>query len=193
MDGDRSRREVDPLHLGHHALALGGKSRCKIGKGVLLGGDSPYTAVANYGGDGTFGSSQGSGTVAVTPGITRVKLALGKAVPTGGASITVTATVTDGPATGLLAGSVVFTPASQYHAGGTSVSCTGSASPASANNIQPVVDQVATCVLPAGWMTVPKVAKNNPHPKDGWSISAVYSGNGSFQPSFRTMRGIAQS
>ncbi len=173
-------------------LTGGGKSRCKVDKGGFLAGAAPYTAVAAYSGDTNFAPSSGSTTLAVTPTTTRVKIAL-SAEPTSGASVTVTATVVDGPATSLITGNVVFTPTSAYHLPGVGAICSGSLSPPTANNVQPVVDQVATCVLPAGWMTVPKASKSNPHPSDAWSVSAVYAGNDSFITSYRTKKGIARS
>ena len=92
----------------------------------------------------------------------------------------VTATVSDGPASALIQGNVVCTVSSQFHAGGVSAQCTGPLSPPSWNSVQLLVSGVATCDLPAGWMTLPKVNKSTPNPSDGWSVSAVYNGNFQF-------------
>lgn len=173
-------------------FSKGGKSRCKIDKGILLAGFTPFTATASYSGDANFAASSGSGTLDVTPTSTRVKIAL-NATPTSGAATTVTVTVVDGPATSLLAGNVVFAINSQYHSPGVSTTCTGSLSPPSANNVVALSGQTAVCQLPAGWMIVPKVTVFNPRPYDGWSISAVYNGNDSFTTSFRSVKGTARS
>ena len=169
------------------ALTGGGKSRCKVDKGVLLAGSAPYTVVASYGGStsGTFAAGSGTTTLDMVPTSTRVKLAL-DVVPTSGAATNVTATVVDGPATTLLTGQVVFTVASAYHAAGIKVACTGS-------NTQDLTGQTATCALPAGWMTVPRPTVFNPKPQDAWSVSAVYVGNTSFTLSSATKKGIAKS
>jgi hypothetical protein len=172
-------------------LTPSGKSLCKIATGNLLAGSGPYTAAASYPGDATFGPSSGSGSVSVTSGTTRVKLAL-SATPTGGAAITVTATVAAGPGTPLVQGNVVFTISSQYHAPGVTARCSGTLTPASLNNVKPLSAQVATCDLPAGWMVLPKASSSNPKPSDGWSVSGVYNGNGSFTTSFATKKGTAK-
>jgi hypothetical protein len=173
-------------------LTGNGKSKCKIGQGVLLGASAPFTAVADYSGDANFAPVTASTSVAVTQGKTHVVLAF-SAVPSDGAATTVTATVIDGPATSLLYGNVVFTASSQFHTAGVSVRCTGSLMPPSLNNVQPLVAGVATCNLPAGWMVLPKVTKGNPKPSDAWSVSAVYNGNSSFMTSFRLKRATAKS
>jgi hypothetical protein len=173
-------------------LSTGGKSHCKIAKGVLLAGSAPFTAAVDYSGDATFAPTSASTSVDATAGTTRVVVAL-SAVPTGGAATTVTATVTDGPATALLSGNVVFTISSQFHAAGVSVRCTGTQTPVSLNNVKPVTAGVATCDLPAGWMTLPKVSKSTPKPSDGWSVTAVYNGNASFTTSFKIKKGTAKS
>ena len=159
---------------------------------MLLGASAPFTAVADYSGDANFAPSNASTSVDVTQGKTRTLLAL-SAVPTGGAATTLTVTVTDGPATALLQGNVVFTVSSQFHAPGVSVRCAGSLSPVSLNNVQPLVAGVATCNLPAGWMTLPKLSKSTPKPSDGWSVTAVYTGNSSFMTSFKLKRGTAKT
>ena len=178
------------------ALSGGGKSRCHILKGSLLGAASVYTATATYSGDAAFATSTGSTTLEVTPGITRVKIDI-SAVPTSGAATTFTATVSDGPATPLVAGTVVFTVNSQYHAPGTplnsgAIRCSGTALPVASNNTKTLVAQVATCSVPAGWMTVPNATKANPKPQDGWSVVATYNGNSSFFSSSASKRGTAK-
>jgi hypothetical protein len=147
---------------------------------------------AAYSGDANFAPSNASSSIAVTEAKTRVLLAL-SAVPTGGSATTLTATVSDGPATPLIAGNVVFTISSQFHAAGVPVRCAGSLTPVALNNVQPVVGGVATCDLPAGWMTLPKVSKSTPKPSDAWSVTAVYNGNASFATSFKLKKGTAKS
>jgi hypothetical protein len=171
-------------------LTRGGKSRCKIDKGVLLAGVTPFTATASYSGDANFAAGSGSGTLNVSPTSTRVKIAL-SAIPTGGAATTVTVTVVDGPATSLLGGNVVFSISSQTHAPGVSTRCIGSAPPP-ANNVVTLSGQTAVCELPAGWMIIPKMTVFNPRPSNGWSISAVYNGNESFTTSFAVKKGTAR-
>jgi hypothetical protein len=173
-------------------LNSGGKSKCQIGNGVLLGASAPFTVAVAYSGDANFAPANASTSIDVTQGKTRTLLVL-SAVPTGGAATTLTATVSDGPATAAISGNVVFTVSSQFHAAGVSVRCAGSLSPASLNNVQPVVSGVATCDLPAGWMTLPKLSKGTPKPSDGWSVTAVYNGNASFMTSFRLKKGTAKS
>ena len=179
------------------ALTGGGKSRCQIEKGNLLGAASLYTATATYLGDAAFATSTGSTTLEVTEGITRLKIDI-SAVPTSGAATTFTATVVDGPATPLVAGKVVFTVNSQYHAPGTplnsggAIRCTGAALPAASNNTKTLVAQVASCSVPAGWMTVPNATKANPKPQDGWSVVATYNGNSSFSSSSSSKHGNAK-
>jgi len=179
------------------ALTGGGKSRCQIEKGTLLGAASVYTATATYSGDAAFATSTGSTTLEVTPGITRVMIEM-SAVPSSGAATTITATVSDGPATPLVAGTVVFTVNSQFHAPGTplnsggAIRCTGTALPAASNNTKTLVAQVATCSVPAGWMTVPNATKTNPKPQDAWSVTATYNGNASFSSSSSSKKGTAK-
>ena len=174
-------------------LTHGGKSRCTVGKGSLLGGASPYTAVASYSGDATFGPSSGSAGIDVTMAPTRVKISL-DATPTGGAATTATATIVGGPASALLSGTVVFTISSGYHSPGVLTMCTGpAANPKDpSNNVKAVTGGVAVCTLPAGWMIIPKATVFNPKPSDSWSISAVYNGNTSFSTSFSTKKGTAK-
>ena len=173
-------------------LSSGGKAKCQIAKGFLLAGSAPFAVAADYSGDANFAPSSGSTSQAVTMAKTRVQLEL-NAVPTGGAATTVTATVSDGPATPLIAGNVVFTVSSQFHTAGVQVRCAGTLTPASLNNVQPVSAGVATCDLPAGWMTLPKLSKTNPRPSDAWSVTAVYNGNASFATSFKLKKGTAKS
>jgi len=176
-------------------LTSGGRSVCKIAKGVLLGGDSPYTATADYGGDATYAHSSGSATLTVTAATTNVKLVI-SAPPTNGAATVATATLVGGPATALLSGSVVFTITSGLHSSGVVVGCTGPATGKNsvlANDTVPLVAQVAVCNLPAGWMTLPKSSTANPTPTDNWSVSALYVGNGSFSLGRATKGGTAKS
>jgi hypothetical protein len=173
-------------------LSGSGKSKCAVGKLVLHAQNSPYTAVATYSGDATFIGSTGTTSVSIGVTTAHLKLVL-DAKPTNGVATTATATVVGGSATPLVGGNVVFTISSQLHASGVAVLCTGSAVPASANNIKPLVSQVAVCNLPAGWMVLPKVTTNNPKPSDGWSISAIYNGNSDFTTSFSTKSGTAKS
>lgn len=173
-------------------LSGAGKSKCSIGKLVLHAQNSPYTAVATYSGDATFMGSTATTSVSVGAATTHLHLTL-DAKPTDGAATTVTATVAGGSATSLVGGNVVFTVSSQLHASGVAVRCTGSAVPASANNIKPLASQVAVCTLPAGWMVLPKVTANNPKPSNGWSISAVYNGNSDFTTSFATKSGTSKA
>jgi len=168
-------------------LSLGGKSKCTIAKGILLAGDAPFTASATYSGDATFAGSSATATVDGTSSKTAVKMVL-DAKPVSGASTTVTVTVSDGPATTLVSGTVIFTISSTYHSTGTT-RCTGSLTPVSANNVKPVVAQQAVCVIPAGWFKVPSPSSTNPKPRGSWSISATYNGNSSFLPSYKTMQG----
>jgi hypothetical protein len=172
-------------------LTAGGVSKCMIAKGVVLAANGPYTATASYSGDATFDPSSGSAAVDLTAAPTHVKLTL-SATPTSGAATTVTAFIVDGPATSAIAGTVVFTITSESHAAGVAVRCTGTATPASANDIKSVVAQTAVCNLPAGWMVVPKVTVTNPKPSNTWSVAAVYNGNANFSPSFATKQGIAK-
>ena len=60
------------------------------------------------------------------------------------------------------------------------------------NNTKTLVAQVATCSVPAGWMTVPNATKANPKPQDGWSVVATYNGNSSFFSSSASKRGTAK-
>jgi hypothetical protein len=172
-------------------LTGGGRSVCKIAKGVLLGGDSPYTATAAYGGDATYGLSSGFGALTVTAALTNVKLVI-SAPPTNGAATVATATVVGGPATALLGGSVVFTVTSGLHTTSVVVGCTGTATGKNsvlANDTVTLTGQVAVCNLPAGWMILPKASAANPHPTDNWAVSAMYTGNGSFVLGRRTKSG----
>ena len=172
-------------------LSSGGVAKCSIDKGILLAGNSPYVASAVYSGDATFDSSTGSFSEPVTPTTTRVKIAL-SATPTSGAATVVTVTVVDGPATDLISGNVVFTIGSQYHQSGVAARCTGTLTPVANNNVKVVSAQTAVCTLPAGWMIVPRATTSNPKPANGWSISAVYTGNASFVTSYATKLGTAK-
>lgn len=176
------------------ALTSGGKSQCKIAKGLLLAGASPYTATATYGGDGNYAGSSGSFALAVTARATVVKLVI-TTPPTSGAATVATATVVGGPATALLTGTVVFTATSGTHAGGVVVGCTGTATGKNsvlANDTVTLSSQVAVCNLPAGWMIVPKAGTQNPKPTDNWSVTAFYNGNGSFDFNRATKSGTAR-
>jgi hypothetical protein len=175
-------------------LSTRGTSRCKIDKDILLAGSAPFTVTASYSGStsGTFAPGTGSTTLAMNPATSHVKVSL-DATPAGNTATTATATVVGGPATSQLGGTVIFTVTSPFHANGVAVRCTGTASPATANNVKTLVDQTATCTLPAGWVVIPKPSTANKRPSDPWSISAVYNGNASFTPSYVTKKGIARS
>ena len=177
------------------SLTKDGMSRCIVAPGTLLAGSAPYAIVASYAGSpsGTFGPSSGSTTLGVTTARTRVKVSLGGKIVSGAAT-TVVAKVISGLANPLISGTVVFTVSSEYHTSGVVVRCSGDVVPPPAsNNIVTLTGQTATCNLPAGWMTVPKVSGANPRPSGAWSISAVYNGNDSFLPSYITKKGGARS
>ena len=174
------------------ALTSGGRAHCNVGKGILLAQDAPFTATASYSGDTNYGASSGSSVVSLTSGATHLHLAL-SAHPSSGAAITATATIVGGPASALVSGTVIFTISASSHAAGVGARCTGTATPPNANNIKTVVAATATCDLPAGWLVVPSVTKANLHPFAAWSVSAVYNGNVSFGPSFKTLKGKAKS
>ena len=47
---------------------------------------------------------------------------------------------------------------------------------------------VATCQLPAGWITVPSATPDRRHPSTRWTITATFEGNGNFQSVFEKAR-----
>ncbi len=175
-----------------------GKFSCMVGLANLLAAAGTYTVTASYSGDANFAPSSGSTTLPMTVGPTKLVLTL-SAIPTSGAATTITATVKSGSAGPLVAGNVVFTVFAQYHSSGVAlntgggVRCLGTATPPASNNTQALVNQVATCNLPAGWMVVKNPTTANPKPSDAWSVSATYVGNASFSASTKARRGLAKS
>jgi Bacterial Ig-like domain (group 3) len=167
-------------------MASNGKSECKMAKATLLSGDSPYTVTAAYSGDTNFANSSNTITQNVSVGSTKVRIVIA-VKPTSGASTTVMAYVKGGAGTSAISGSVTFAAAASPK--GVAPYCEGSATPITANDTQPIINGFATCTLPAGWFVVPSPSNANPRPKTTWSVSASYSGNGSFTSSTSNRKG----
>ena len=69
--------------------------------------------------------------------------------------------------------------------------CAGSNPVPSENNTQPLVNGVATCVLPVGWIALPAPTTAVKHPKARWTFTVSYPGDGSFTAVTATRMGIA--
>ncbi|HEX7443102.1 MAG TPA: hypothetical protein VF320_04400 [Acidimicrobiales bacterium] len=165
---------VLPLHNN-------GKTVCFVNSGQLVASASPYTVTADYSGDANFQASSGTFSQAVGLRATRLRISL-DAAPTSGAATTVNVLVEAGQGTSLVSGLAVFATASSNHA--VKAAC-------ALSNAQPVVGALATCQLPAGWMTVRAPTPSVPHPLTRWQITVAYSGNSSFGPSNKSMQGAA--
>jgi hypothetical protein len=147
---------------------------CRVNKALLQAAASPYTVDASYSGDSNF--APGSGTLTQTVGIKQPNMIIRLPVgPSNGGPSTVTATVSAGVGSPLLTGSVIFSIASNVV-----TACTnGSAVPHSAAKSVALGSDgsnanVATCQLPAGWITVPASSNSDKHPKTRWTITATW-------------------
>jgi hypothetical protein len=174
----------------------GGKSRCRIDKGLLRSATTPVTVTAKYSGNPSFGPSSDTTTLVASKGDTRVRLSI-PVRPVSGGSTVVQAFVKDGPGTDLIHGSVTFVISSGKSTPGVKTSCGGN-NPVKAgtNNtnqvdVRPVIDGVATCTLRPGWIVNPPQTGPNSHLRTAWSITATYSGSNSFYPSTSTHTGHA--
>ena len=149
-------------------LSKQGKANCSINKAILLAAASPYTVTATYAGDANYSTSTSTFSETVNPATTHVKVYF-SARPSSGAATTVYARVSAGVGTkAITGGTVVFSisvtgPGKNYVCGGIKN-----------NNSQAVVDNIATCTLPAGWIVVPTMSKNQPKPRAKWGVTAVY-------------------
>jgi hypothetical protein len=164
---------------------------CLVNRGVLQAASSPYTVKASYSGDGS-NFAPGVGTLTQTIGINQPSLTIRLPVgPSNGgpSTVTATATVSGGVGTPLLTGNVIFSISSNV-----STACTnGSAVPRSAAKSVALGSDgsnanVATCQLPAGWITVPSATPTRRHPRTRWTITATFEGNGNFQSVFERAR-----
>ena len=161
---------------------------CRVNRAVLQAAASPYTVTASYSGDSNFAPIVGTLNQTVgakQPGLL-IRLPVG---PSNGGPSTVTATVSAGVGTPLLTGNVIFSISSN-----TSTACTnGTPVPhSSAMSVALGSDgsnpNVATCQLPAGWITVPTATPARRHPRTRWTITATFEGNGNFQSVFERAR-----
>jgi len=170
------------------AVKNSGVVSCRVNKAVFQAAASPYTVTASYSGDSNFASGVGtySQTVAIKQPNMIIRLPVG---PSNGGPSTVTATVSGGVGSPLLTGNVIFSISSNVAA-----ACTnGSAVPHSAAKSVALGSggsnaNVATCQLPAGWITVPASSPINKHPKTRWTITATFEGNGNFLSVFQRAR-----
>jgi hypothetical protein len=161
---------------------------CRVNRAVLQSAASPYTVTASYSGDANFASDVGtfSQTIGIQQPSLMIRLPVG---PSNGGPSTVTATVSGGAGTPLLTGNVIFSISSN-----TSTGCTnGTAVPHSAAKSIALGSNgsnanVATCQLPAGWITVPSATPDRRHPSTRWTITATFEGNGNFQSVFEKAR-----
>jgi hypothetical protein len=151
-----------------------------VAKAILLAAASPYTVTASYGGDSNFAPVAESIPYTVSPAASRMTLSYKK--PTSGSPTTIVAIVKSGPGSAAVTGSVTFAVAAAHNAQGVKPFCAGTNPKVTQNNTQPLVNGRAKCVLPAGWIVVPKATTADKHPRTGWMFSASYTGNTSFLP-----------
>jgi hypothetical protein len=145
---------------------------CQVAGGLLLPANSPYTVNASYSGDTTFAVSSANASVAVPKSSAKVTLSV-DAKPAGKQASTFTATVT-GPGA-IPTGSVTFVVNAPGHRA--KQRCTGGhRQPLGLNDATPP-QNVATCSLKAGWLTVRKATKADPTPSSSWYVTALYSGD----------------
>jgi hypothetical protein len=168
-----------------------GRVSCRVNKALLQAEASSYTVQASYSGDSNFAPGVGTLSQTVTIKQPNMIIRFPEGPSNGGPSI-VTATVTGGVGSPLLTGNVIFSIASNV-----ATACTnGSTVPHStAKSIALGSDgsnaNVATCQLPAGWITVPPSSNADKHPKTRWTITATFEGNGNFLSVFeRAKRGV---
>ncbi len=150
---------------GNTVPVAGGKGKCIVPAGTLLATGSTYSVTASYSGDNNYAGSTNTITQTVSP--VEVHIFIKFVIkPTNGGAAEFAAQV-KGPKGVQLPGDVLFAVASSTK--GKHVCAGGPA--------QPVVDNVATCNLPEGWIVVPSPTGSNKYPKAHWAISALYVGN----------------
>jgi hypothetical protein len=156
------------------AIPSNGKAECLVPAGTLFAVDGPYTINAAYSGsgDGNFLASAGSATA--TPGQAASKITLKMnplPVLASNASQVAIATVTAGPGTAGLSGTVTFAITSSDH--NVTLDCTNSVVK---GKLQlPLSGGTAQCDLPAKWLIIPAASKGNKHPYCAWSVTAFFS------------------
>ncbi len=166
------------------AISPRGLAYCAVGTGQLVATASPYTVTAAYSGDSNFGQNSGSVHETVTIAPARIRLRITH--PSSGAPATVTATVISGTGTKAITGQVTFAvaavPSKDAYCSGLKTS-----------DSQPLVANVATCSLPAGWITVPTATTSDPHPKARWTVTASFDATANFAGITRSISGTDHS
>jgi hypothetical protein len=166
-----------------------GKAICRVASGSLSASASPYAVKAVYSGDSTYAGSSASISEVVTTARSHVSLAF-DVKPASKQQTVFTATVTGG--SGTPTGAVTFVAAAPGQHAKAKCSPGGRVQPLSVNSGPPPQD-VATCTLKAGWLTVKKATKADPQPSSSWTVVATYSGDANFGPSSSTLSGVAKS
>jgi hypothetical protein len=168
------------------AILPSGKAKCSVAPGLLLANASPYTVTATYSGDDNFATATGSTSETVTSGVSRMKITL-DAKPTSGNPSVVTVVVRSG------VGSVALTGLVGYANNSTSSTTKAYCSGIKSENFQHLVQNVATCDLPAGWIVVPAATPFDKRPRAQYFINVTYTGDGNFTPVFKTITGKISS
>jgi hypothetical protein len=162
-----------------------GKATCSIAPEALRAAASPYSITAVYSGDENFAGSTGNGTEDVAKGKTHTKVKVDSR-PSDDSSNTFTAHIEAGPGTSLVGGTVNFSVAATPLTPKSLRTCAG-------GDVQPVAVTgnvaTATCSLGSGWYVVHGPTKKQPHPHGSWNVSASYSGDANFLPSFGSKSG----
>ncbi len=155
------------------SMSGAGKAVCPVAPGALTVVGSAYSVTASYSGDSSYDPAT-SNTVSETVDQAVLKLHLSDPTkPTNGGPAVFTV---EAKAPITLDQPIVFAVSSDNGTKGTKPACSNG------GNVQPLVDNVATCDLPAGWIIVPAPTKADPFPKERWGVAAVYAGDPNFPP-----------
>jgi hypothetical protein len=166
-------------------ISAAGKATCSIPDEALEAVASPYSIAAVYSGDDNFAGSTGNATEDVARAKTHTKVKVDSR-PTSDTANTFTAHIEAGPGSSLVGGTVNFSVAATPRTAKSLRTCAG-------GDVQPVAVTgnvaTATCTLTSGWFVVRPPTKKTPHPHGSWNVSASYSGDGNFLPSFGSKSG----
>ena len=143
---------------GNAAQVVGTSAYCLLPAGVLKTSDAPYSVSASYSGDGNYAGSSASASLAIAPRTTRLTVRSSANPVAPAAQVTFSATLVPAnrdpaPVTGTVTFSI----------GGGTVTCGG-------GNVAALVDDVATCSVPAGALAA----------RSSYAVTATYSGSGDY-------------
>ena len=183
-------------HVSDTVTVKHGKATCKVPVEELQAEASPYSIAGTYSGDSpNYTGSSGTASETVIAANVQMKLKASPKVSNGSGN-TFIATLKSGAAGSLLAGNVRFGVTSPYPTRPRWLTC-GATQTSTGSDIRPVAVSgnvgTATCVLHAGWFTVPPPTHTEKHGTATYGVTAVYLGNGNFNSKQKTKSGTLTS